>query len=84
MASESIEERFKSELLRCYEESKKYLFPKAEYYRRIGSIKSSSVNSHMKSRSDYYLLSKYEVLKCGDVEKLIKNGQMQTSHPCIM
>jgi len=58
MASESIEERFKSELFKCYEESKKYLIPKAEYYRRIDSIKSSSANSHMKSRSDYYLLSK--------------------------
>ena len=25
-----------------------------------------------KSRRDYYLLNKYEVLQCGDIEKLIK------------
>ena len=60
MYSESLEleEIFKRELLKRYDEYKKYLIPKDEYYKIIDSVKSASANSHTKSRTDYYLISK--------------------------
>ncbi|XP_063593853.1 KRAB-A domain-containing protein 2-like [Penaeus indicus] len=68
MASESSEERFKSELFRCYEESKEYLIPKAKDYRRIDSIKSSSalgvfIRNVRKSDVSVILWQTFDVIK---------------------
>ena len=59
MYSESLEleEIFKRELLKRYDEYKKYLIPKDEYYKIIDSVKSA-YEKYTKSRTDYYLISK--------------------------
>ncbi|XP_068224797.1 KRAB-A domain-containing protein 2-like [Palaemon carinicauda] len=73
--SESIELRFREEVLSRYEKCSKYLIPKDAYFQMIEDIRRASERKNTKSCHEYYLLSKYEVLQCGDVEKIIKKRQ---------
>ena len=50
----------------------KYLIPKEVYYKTIENLKAVTEASTTKSHHQYYILKKYELLQCGDVEKLIK------------
>jgi len=70
--TEPIEEKFKTELYKKYKECKKVLIPKEQYFKIIQEVKTAAESITSKSRRDYYLLNKYEVLQCGDIEKLIK------------
>ncbi|XP_066964221.1 KRAB-A domain-containing protein 2-like [Macrobrachium rosenbergii] len=79
--SESIELKFREELYSRYEKCRKYLIPKEEYFQIIEDIRTTSERKNTKSRHQYYLLSKYEVLQCGDVEKLIKKRQTPDETP---
>ena len=79
--SENIEIRFVTELYRRYEKSQKYLIPKKKYLQMIKDIRTQSETKKTKSRRDYYLLSKYELLQCGDIEKLIKKRQTPDETP---
>ena len=63
---------FKEKLLAMYDECKKYLIPKTKYYTMVSDLKMASEDTHTKARQNYYLLSKFEILLCGDVEKVIK------------
>ncbi|XP_068209311.1 KRAB-A domain-containing protein 2-like [Palaemon carinicauda] len=73
--SESIELKFREELLSRYEKCSKYLIPKDAYFQMIEDIRRASERKNAKSRHEYYLMSKYEVLQCGNVEKIIKTRQ---------
>ncbi|XP_045112503.1 KRAB-A domain-containing protein 2-like [Portunus trituberculatus] len=64
-----------------YEKCRKYLIPKEEYFQIIEDIRTTSERKNTKSRHQYYLLSKYEVLQCGDIEKLIKKRQTPDETP---
>ena len=72
MSFSSAEEKFTRELFKRYKVNRKYPIPKTQYYDIIDSIKSAAAGVNKKSRNDYYLLSRYDVLLCGDVWKLIK------------
>ena len=42
------------------------------YYKTIDNLKTAAEFSTTKLRHQYYILKMYEVLQCGDVDKLIK------------
>ena len=65
----SVEDAFKNELYKKYESLKKVLIPKPEYFLLINELKHLNEQSSAKSHQGYYLLSKYEILQCGDVDK---------------
>ena len=79
--SESIELKFREELFSRYEKCRKYFIPKEEYFQMIEDIRKASERKSTKSRHEYYLLSKYEVLQCGDVEKIIRKRQTSDETP---
>ena len=72
MLPEEREAFFKEKLFAMYDECKKYLVPKTKYYMMMSYLKMASEDPHKKVRQNYYILSKLEILLCGDVEKLIK------------
>ncbi|MPC83807.1 hypothetical protein E2C01_078525 [Portunus trituberculatus] len=82
MSVTSAEEKFTRELFKRYEVNEKYLIPKTQYYDIIDSIKSAAPGVDKKSRNDYYLMSRYDVLLCGDVWKLIKKHNSPTKPHC--
>ena len=57
MMAESIEDKFKKELLDKYTKNKKYLIPKDEYYKLIEEIKTGN-QAVNKNRQHYYKLIK--------------------------
>ena len=59
----------------------KYLIPKVDYYKTIDDLKAVAEVSTTKSRHQYYIFNKYEVLLCGDVEKLIKKRKSPEDRP---
>ena len=63
---------FKKKQFAMYDECQNYLIPKTKYYIMVIDLKIASDDPHKHVRQNYYLLSKYEILLCGDVEKLIK------------
>lgn len=79
--SENIELKFKNELFERYEKCPKYLIPKEEYYKTIEYVRKASEMKNTKSRHEYYLLTKFEILQCGDVEKLIKKRETDNDTP---
>ncbi|XP_068241013.1 KRAB-A domain-containing protein 2-like [Palaemon carinicauda] len=79
--SESIELKFREELLSRYEKCSKYLIPKDAYFQMIEDIHRASERKITKSHYEYYLMSKYEVLQCGDVEKINKKRQTLDETP---
>ena len=81
MSVTSAEEKFTRELFKRYEVNKKYLIPKTRYYDIIDSSKSAAAGVNKKSRNDYYLMSRYDVLLCGDVWKLIKKRNSPDETP---
>ena len=78
------ENKFRSELYKKYEECKKILIPKEQYFKMIEDIIETALTTSSKSRREYYLLSNYEILRCGDIEKLIKKGMTKKMIYCIM
>ena len=62
----------KNELYKKFESLKKVLIPKPEYVLFINELKHFNEQSSAKSHQGYYILSKYDILQCGDVEKLIR------------
>ena len=68
---------FKEKLFAMYDECKKYLIPKTKYYTMVSDLKMASDDTHTKARQNYYLLSKFEILLCGDVESYKKERRLQ-------
>ena len=81
MAQASFEMEFRGKLFEKYSECQKYLIPREVYYEAIEDLKTMTKVSTSKSRHQYYILKKYEVLTCGDVEKLIKKKKSPEDHP---
>lgn len=77
----NFEAEFKQNLFDKYAQCQKYLIPKEEYYKTIEELKAAAQVLSTKSRHQYYILKKYEVLSCGDVEKLIKKRKSPGDHP---
>ena len=75
-----VEIEFRQELYKQFEGNKRVLIPKEDYCKTISELKEVSSCSK-KTSHQYYLLKKYEILKCGDVEKLIRKRQDQDETP---
>ena len=71
-----VEIEFRQELYKQFEGNKRVLIPKEDYCKTISELKKASSCSK-KTSHQYYLLKKYEIIKCGDVEKLIRKRQDQ-------
>ena len=57
------------------------LITQKEYFNLMKESKVAAGRDKSKTRRQYYIVQRYEVLKCGDVEKLIKkhneaNGEL--------
>ena len=48
------------------------MIPKEKYFTTINDVKVAAAQRKDKSRYQYYILTRCEVLECGDVEKLIR------------
>ncbi|XP_076056310.1 KRAB-A domain-containing protein 2-like [Oratosquilla oratoria] len=66
-----LEAFFREELLKRYALKKSVLLPKEKYNKIIAELTATDTSAK-KTPHEYYLLKKYEVLKCGDVLKLIR------------
>ena len=67
-----MEEEFNKQISQLYSGDKKsVLFEKEEYFNLMQELKDSS-SAKAKTPRQYYILKKYEILLCGDTEKLIK------------
>ena len=81
MAQSSHEIVFKEKLIEKYSQCQKHFMPREVYYKIIDDLKRAAEVSSTKSQHNYYLLRKYEVLLCGDVEKLIKKRKSPEDCP---
>jgi len=61
--------------------SKKFLLSRIEYEKIIQELKEASSITTKKTRRQYSLMEKYEILECGDVEKLIRKRVSKESAP---
>ena len=67
------------EVYTCYGENKCILLPKDEYIKPVGELLEAT-HEAKKSPRWLYFLKKYELLQCGDVQKLIRKKPNQ-EHP---
>ena len=67
----NLEVTFREELYKIAEMKKSALLPREEYNKIIADFTAIDT-SGKKTPHQYYLLKKYEVIKCGDVLKLIR------------
>ena len=81
MAQFTLETKFREKLLEKYSQCQKYLIPKAVYSQTIEDLKNAAEVPKTKSHHNYYILNRYEVLQCGDVEKLIKKRKSPEDRP---
>ena len=58
----SFETEFKKKLFDKYAHCQKYLIPKVDYYKSFDDLKAVAEVSTTKSRHQYYILNKYDVL----------------------
>lgn len=85
MDNRDIENTYRAQLEQLHASDKKVgLLTKEEYFSLIEELKVAASQTTTKTRRQYYILKRYEVLQCGDVEKLIKkrrgtNGEEQTT-----
>ena len=56
--AEQIEELFKNELYRKYQECQKLLIPKTRYFQMMDELKTAATKTSKKSRQDFYLLKR--------------------------
>ncbi len=76
-----FEIQFRDILFQMYAKKEKYLIPREVYNRTIEDMKLASQDSSSKPRHFYYVLGKYEIMQCGDVEKLVKKRENPTDPP---
>jgi hypothetical protein len=81
MDQTAVEMKFREFLFQKYSQFEKHLHPIDVYNQTMNDLKLAANPETKKSRHQYYLLSKYELLQCGDVEKLIKKRESPDEHP---
>ena len=69
----NVEETFRRSLYTSYGENKCILLPKEEYIKTVGDLLEAT-QTPKKTLRQFYLLKKYELLQCGDVQKLIRKS----------
>ena len=73
------EETFRGSMYKSYGENKCNMLPKDEYIKTIGELLEATQEPKKLPRQ-FYVLTKYELLQCGDVQKLIRKKPHQ-EHP---
>src|SRR6218665_22356 len=77
----SVEAQFKHQLLEKYNLTQKsVLMKKDEYFTVIDELKNAS-QAAVKTPRQYYILKKFSILLCGDVEKLVRKSTDPASDP---
>ena len=74
-----VEETFRRSLCTSYGDNKCILLPKEEYIKTVVQLLAAT-QATKKSPRQFYLLKKYELLQCGDVQKLVIKKPNQ-EHP---
>ncbi|XP_041356808.1 KRAB-A domain-containing protein 2-like [Gigantopelta aegis] len=74
-----LEETVRRSLYTSYGANKCILLPKDEYIKTVGELLEAT-QAPKKSPRQFYLITKYELLQCGDVQKLIRKKPNQ-EHP---
>ena len=81
MAQSTLETKFREKLFEKYSQCQKYLIPKEVYSQTIEDLKNAAEVPKTKSHHNYFILNRYEVLQCGEVEKLIKKRKSPEDWP---
>ena len=76
-----VEDHCKRELFKKYEACKRVYIPKEEYFLIMDQLKKISVDDKKKTHHQYYLMSKFEILQCGNVENVIKKRLTEKDTP---
>ena len=81
MADRSIEITFREQVAALRASDKRSaLISKDEYFNLIEELKAAAAcGDKTKTPKQYYILKRYEVLQCGDVEKLVKKKSTSRS-----
>ena len=74
-----VEETSRCSLYTSYGENECILLPKEEYIKTVGELLEAT-KAPKKSLRQFYFLKKYELLQCGDIQKLIRKKPNQ-EHP---
>ena len=80
-ASLGNEIQFTQMLMEKFQQNNKFLMPRSSYENTLDELKSASLVVGKKNRREYHLLTRYEILQCGDVEKLIKQRKSEDIDP---
>ncbi|GFR57889.1 KRAB-A domain-containing protein 2 [Elysia marginata] len=80
MAENPSEETFTSRLFEKFEHNPNYLLPKTKYQEIIHQLQAT-LGVARKTARQYKLKSRYEILQCGHVDKLIKRRKSPTESP---
>jgi transposase InsO family protein len=77
----SAEDQFKQQLLAIYNSTKKsVLMKKDDYFSLIEELRNAS-KEESKTPRQYYIIKKFQILQCGDVEKLIRKSTDPSHDP---
>ncbi|XP_041379797.1 KRAB-A domain-containing protein 2-like [Gigantopelta aegis] len=77
----SMEDSFREQLVKKREsDNKSLLWTKTEYFSLLEELKEAC-SAKSKSPRQYYILGRYEILQCGDVEKLIRKRGASDQEP---
>ena len=81
MDAGNVENNFREVLLRRKQaDARSILLTKDEYYVLIEDVKEAA-KTKKKTNRQYYLIGRYAVLQCGDVEKLIRKQNCADDDP---
>ncbi|KAK7100561.1 hypothetical protein V1264_023490 [Littorina saxatilis] len=65
------------------QESNLNVLPRNSYFQTVEEVKFASEKTSGRSRREYYIVKKYEILQCGDVEKLVRRRPNPTDPPLL-
>ena len=68
------------ELKKWHSKNKRVLITRDEYFETVNELITSQ-ETKVKSPRQYYLIKKYELLNCGDTQKLIRKHKDENSEP---
>ena len=73
--------QFTQMLMEKFQQNNMFLMPRYSYENTLDELKTASLVVGKKTRREYHLPTRYEILQCGDVEKLIKKRKSEDIDP---
>ncbi|XP_066988202.1 KRAB-A domain-containing protein 2-like [Macrobrachium rosenbergii] len=74
------EQHFVEELKKWHSKNKRVLITRDEYFETVNELITSQ-ETKVKNPRQYYLIKKYDLLNCGDTQKLIRKRKDEKSEP---